>query len=598
MSKFRVVLNAWLLALILFCIVAVPIFAAYSDCAYYITVTVSNNSSTSYPNLRVVYDVNPASLVAGGYMQVDADDVYLTSSSSVLYSTALNMTGDGVHWLGVVNAPAHSNQQLRLYTGWVAAAGRNQPWLAASGDVGTVADSASLEVPIDLTVSANLTVPAAPTGTNTIINRAGEYRMSVNATSYIFGVSKPGTAYTYGMVPTGAGFATDIASVVPAGLAHWAAVGDSGNDTSYVYTTAADQSDYYTLSAFSLPAGYTISSLDIVARCKNPGAGTSNVYGFFRLGSTDGAASSTTITSTSFGNKTLTAVARPGGGNWTSTDLVSLQVGLRLQWVTTSAWCSEVQVVVNYKAPTETSVSSAITPSATSHNVKGSYNGTAVDLYVDGVRTATTALVGTLAYGTNSTVSVLGFDGLIDDLRVGSGSVVTPTWVATYQFEAAQVNSGQIMDQSGNGNTITYTLAGMPANTGTAVGSLTPITLYISTSVGGNTSASEPQVIPPFNIPLYENTTATGSNLLGYDLFVRGANSLGWSSATLYSVMFMEAAIAFGFAATIGTGTLFFGALAGMGLLTLGAATGLLAWWIPLILGLLVAMGITVFREL
>ncbi len=62
--------------------------------------------------------------------------------------------------------------------------------------------------------------------------------------------------------------------------------------------------------------------------------------------------------------------------------------------------------------------------------------------------------------------------------------------------------------------------------------------------------------------------------------------------------MFFEAAIAFGFAATIGTGTLFFGALAGLGLLTLGAATGMLAWWVPLILFLLVFMGIVVFKEL
>jgi len=591
LSKFRVVLNAWLLALILFCIVAVPIFAAYSDCAYYITVTVSNNSSTSYPNLRVVYDVNPASLVAGGYMQVDADDVYLMNESTGLSSTALNMTGDGVHWLGVVNAPAHSNQQLRLYTGWVAAAGRNQTWCANSGDMGTVADSASLGIATNLTIEA-LINSTNTTGTSNIFSRTSSYWLDIVNGSYSFGFTNSTTSVIKDSTSAGgSGLGSGIYGM------DWQSANFTA--TSSYWSTGVS---LYFRSKTGAPAG----NFDVSLRLTSSGkpSGSNLVYGSILANSVTGSSWATVTWQVPYyiASGTLySIVASVPSGDGSNKLTWGYNAGTANYCTSTdsgSTWAyATIGATVAYRMYSG-GVAYVTTPATTSvwQTVKGTYNGTRIAIYLNGVSQNVTGAVGTILDATS--VACLEFDGLIDDLRVGSGSVVTPTWVATYLFEAAQANSGQIMDQSGNGNTITYTLAGMPSGTGTAVGSLTPITLYISTSVGGNTSASEPQVIPPFNIPLYENTTATGSNLLGYDLFVRGANSLGWSSATLYSVMFMEAAIAFGFAATIGTGTLFFGALAGMGLLTLGAATGLLAWWIPLILGLLIFMSITVFKEL
>ena len=163
------------------------------------------------------------------------------------------------------------------------------------------------------------------------------------------------------LIPNGAGDATGLEKYPDAD--NWKRVDDPvgapDDDATYVRkANGTGTTDYYSLSA--PPVGITgINSLTVHFRLKNNGAPTYGIspnYPILRLGGID--TIGTDVAPLVYGVPVIPAtwtdysqtLARPGGGSWTETDLINLQVGIYLSQngFVAYGFCTQIYVEVNY----------------------------------------------------------------------------------------------------------------------------------------------------------------------------------------------------------------------------------------------------------
>lgn len=147
-------------------------------------------------------------------------------------------------------------------------------------------------------------------------------------------------------VPNGVGDYTNIAKEEPADAIHWTLVDDppaSPDDLStYVYSTdAAQVKDAYDLVDHTTESG-TINSVKVYFRTISEG---NFVQPFLRLGTDETAG--TEITATASWVTYSEILARPGGGDWSWTDIDNLQVVIGLRKFDT-AFCTQIYIEVDY----------------------------------------------------------------------------------------------------------------------------------------------------------------------------------------------------------------------------------------------------------
>lgn len=548
------------------------VLADYLTCDHYMVLTVANTSGTDYTYERIKYDLNASSLTSVNLIQSDADDSFLMESTTELEHSALDMTSATSTWLGYIDSvPAYSSNEIRLYIDDPSAAGREQEWLADADDTFTVTDNASLDITTNLTLSADTYISELPSSEQYFIQKADAYELGVDDTNYFFNLTL--AAQTETLRPNAAGSTTGLEEVVGAAT-HWEAVDEESADdtTSYVYDTrASNYADTYNITNTSIPAGSTINSVTVYYRVWR-NYGTSKAAGGVYLNGTT-VWDSWREPSLSAWTTYSASLSRPGGGSWTQSDLDSLQVGVQL-WNPDAGHetrCTQVYAVVDYtELP---GITCAATTGATK-DVRGTYDGSNIKLYVDDVEEASESLTGNI--DTNANNVVVDVDGIIDNVRIGDTSVVTPTWHLDLEFEAGQVDNTTITDQSASTNDATYSLAGMDAGVTVTVGPIVSTTSYISS----DPASAAPEVMGDIGTPTNWMATGTGSTLPGYELFQAAAGPLGFSTNILFSIAMIIVATVIGISAAAATGSTMVG-MAAIGVMLLaGSTTGVLSMWI------------------
>ncbi|MBA7701765.1 hypothetical protein ES703_110511 [subsurface metagenome] len=158
------------------------------------------------------------------------------------------------------------------------------------------------------------------------------------------------------LLPSGDGDYTGINDVEPTGTAHYLVVDDpvlSPDDlTTYVSTTSGtQQKDAYTLPNPSLTG--TINSVKVYFRAGGINDKPHDYQPFLRLGEveTSGTVQTHSLAAFTTYNQIL---ARPGGGNWTWTDINDLQVAIGLMDTGPgNPVCTQVYVEVDYTPAVE-----------------------------------------------------------------------------------------------------------------------------------------------------------------------------------------------------------------------------------------------------
>jgi len=179
--------------------------------------------------------------------------------------------------------------------------------------------------------------------------------------SLVFGVllfAQPSTVYAapdiLQLIPSGDGDYTLIATVEPVSSTHWEAVddpvGSPDDTTTYVSTTlGTQQKDAYTLPNPSLTG--TINSVKVYFRAGGINDKPHDYQPFLRLGEVETAGTVQTHSLAAFTTYNQ-ILARPGGGDWTWTDINDLQVAIGLTDTGPgNPICTQVYVEVDYTPP-------------------------------------------------------------------------------------------------------------------------------------------------------------------------------------------------------------------------------------------------------
>jgi len=237
--------------------------------------------------------------------------------------------------------------------------------------------------------------------------------------------------------------------------------------------------------------------------------------------------------------------------------------------------CNETATTIN---ATATGISGG------EHIIKVMANGTIasghggyLSIWIDGTQGGSTSL-GNWSVATNSTNWKLIENNVMPYMNYTS---ITVNGVQKLLFQPNTIISGTtLVDRVGSNNgTIAW---GSNSNLTIVVGGLKSMTTYISAP----TEEGElPVVLPlPGNVTLWEQEEEiTTIGWLPFDLIQPAAVELGWTTNTLYEVLMIFAAIMIGVGVAVATGSALLAVIAtGIGL-AVGASTGGVGWWIPIV---------------
>jgi len=225
------------------------------------------------------------------------------------------------------------------------------------------------------------------------------------------------------------------------------------------------------------------------------------------------------------------------------------------------------------------------------HDIRLDYDGANLDLFIDdmGVAVDTEAIVTTVADNANDWIIGSNATPYIDSITFDIGGA-TALWYEPVTIILADTAT----DRSGSGNHGDITWGANPA--GIEITILGLVSSETFTASGDDGSIPDPLPIPSaFNITATNTTGIT--TFWMYDLVNRAAEHLGFSAQTMYVLIGLIAATGVGFGALIGTGNMLgfaigFGTTAG-----LFAATGVMPWWIIIIIIAIAAMGIYTWKR-
>ena len=155
------------------------------------------------------------------------------------------------------------------------------------------------------------------------------------------------------------------------------------------------------------------------------------------------------------------------------------------------------------------------------------------------------------------------------------------------------VNPTNVPDRSGNGNVGTINWGSNPAGFEVTFGALTSGSEYIS-----STEEDIADIFTSRDYPVFVDPSESDiSSLPMYHIFLDGAESLGWTTAVLYGVAMIMAAVGMGFGVYVGTGSLLFGGFGVVLMLGMAASTPVVAWWLPLIISLILIFAVYSYRR-
>jgi len=330
-------------------------FALASDitnAAYSGVVEVSNNG-TAASEVSVNCSIDTQSLIDD--WGVD-DNLTYTAVRNATGADMPYMPGVGSNpwcfWVPSINAESYLNYVLYLGTSNLSA---TRYYFPGSTGMNT-SDNVDLEPGDNFTIELSGYIDTSQVDEN-LVCKSGSMSIHISGSSNI-------TASFYSANSTDT---ETIRPNAPGAAAPFNNYGDSPNwkcvdeasaddDTTYIYNTSQTYSTgYYNLGSASPPDHSVISSVDVYFRIKpNVTEGTAYATPILRLNSVNSEGTEEIRDPDTYLTYSQT-ISRPGGGNWSHSDIESLQVGLKLRINNASyqARCTQIYAVVHYDTYSE-----------------------------------------------------------------------------------------------------------------------------------------------------------------------------------------------------------------------------------------------------
>ena len=463
-----ILLMAGLMALVIVAVAA----ESLDDFDYMTSVQVTNSTGSAFNNSPVAITMHPSQMVSDGYLQANGSDIRPANSAGTAMTAVAQDMGQtsATWWLTVPSQANGSTATYYLHTG-NSTVTREQPiYLNGASENVTVADNATLDVALNLTMeSLTTTLLSLPASTSYLIEKAEAYGLGVTGTALMAYVVNT-TPATETLRPNGTGVYANLTIDVGCAV-NWDCVEESvpDDDTSRLRANSTSLlKDSYALADTAIDANAVISDVTVYGRLRDGSSGS----GAYRLGVRLGSSETLSATSTQI-NSWITqsaSVARPGGGTWAVSDLNGLQaiVGLQDDGVQ-QFYLSTVWIIVTYRAKVVATYT-GLAAGTTYASLKAAHDASNLLLFVNGTLQDTQAAAFT-GY-TNSSALVVGggVTATIGGSRVGDTSTSSPVWVVDWEYEPDQMaqtqagtvaNSwawtGTVQDQTANNNDGTYT---------------------------------------------------------------------------------------------------------------------------------------------
>jgi hypothetical protein len=243
------------------------------------------------------------------------------------------------------------------------------------------------------------------------------------------------------------------------------------------------------------------------------------------------------------------------------------------------------------------------------HNVTIRKLGTNLSMYVDNSMVATKTVLNEKPFANSNLTYFCGspsstgvpFVGLVSIRNLDTGSEILRYELGTGSDGGVIQGANYLTDKTGSGYTGLVVQGTNPAGVSVSVGGLSSSAVYMLPGASTNIST----VLLQPNLTLFENSSRpgngtksdTGQDLPIYDLMVRAAGSLGWTTDVTYGVFILMSGILVGFAAMIAIGTII-GFPIGFGLIVgAGASMGLIPWIIGLFMIFVTIFVVYVWRH-
>lgn len=339
--------------------------------ANYLTrLIVSNNSSETKSNVVGIFELSTSDMITAGMIADNVSDaaMRLSCGSDTAFQASNNSTSPWITWVNSISGKSQQDQYL--YSGG-ATGGKYRYFPDSSGL--SITDAADIELSDNFTLEFKGHIDTANGTDKNLYYKQAAFKLYVspivsgNLTASIIESTTPQDMTLY---PSATGNYTGIASVSGAST-HWEAVDDpSGtpdDDATYVYTgSSSTEKDAYELQNANLPADTVINSVKVYFRHRgyvNVGDKTGYARPYLRLNGSETTGTEEGVSGTTYANFNE-ELSRPGGGDWSNTDIDSLQVAMGLRRDAAaegSPAITQSYVVVNYTLPisvTATGVSS------------------------------------------------------------------------------------------------------------------------------------------------------------------------------------------------------------------------------------------------
>ena len=546
---------------------------------YYVPIDITNGSGAEITG-RMVFTVNASGLIDGYYMQGDVGDARLVDGTTEPFMATYLSSSAASWYTDRITVPANSVVRRNLWMGNETAT-RDQEWIADAADTVTVTDAASLDVTGNLTISADVNIASIPAGDTYIVNKSGAYWLKVGGNDTITaGIRVGGNITFYSSTSDGEIYGSSVVSAVAARdaatgtlkdavAAAWVgqhfAVGTYYTNRGFLFfdTSGLPDSTVVTSAAVNLYGSSDQSATDFNIQVQD---GTPTyphdpmVVGDYDKTHYSGDGGSLNTASWSVGAYNNIALNATGRGwiDMTGTTKLALrssrdinaddQVGpeyVEFYATEQGGTANDPNLTLTYYADIEVSATIA---EDTDYSVKVTYDGSDLKLYVDSVEQDSESFTSSILTNANN-MTILDFDGRIDDLMIGNTSVAAPTWNLNLQFEPTQISNNTISDQSASSNDASFSLAGNPAGITVTVYELTAASVAEATAATTETVTGLFTTAPPEPTNFYPATDDWG-NLPGADLLEDLTTASGSEASERIPLDFIWlATIAFGLVA-------------------------------------------------
>ena len=371
---------------------------AVTDYAYRIPINIAN-SGEALTDKPICLVTNPADLIAGMYMESDANDIAgANAGGGELPTTAQDLLiTDACWWLVIDGIANGQTKTFYVHTGFPAGTRAQGVPLTEASDTITITDAASLDVTGEFTLGANdVTFFAIPNAETALLRKPGAYELGVRNSNEIYArVVDAGTTATTVGTPTGAAEGASGANLIEAGCSAGSqqdCISTNDGDTSYVYsnTSSGYLDSYYTLTATGIPTGSILTGVTGTAKGRCVSENTSfPVKVGVRIGASE-SEQTITFSTTNYVTRTTASIGAPGGGSWEDILPSQLQAGQIKLSINTTGSCPTggesrvtwVYLTVTYYPVTEVTYSPIAID--TEYDIAAAVTGGTIELQLDG----------------------------------------------------------------------------------------------------------------------------------------------------------------------------------------------------------------------